>query len=125
MPPPQPASLPPSSPSSCSTDPRRAPVLRPRPVPAPHPPDTASKANPDRIAPDSSGGEPAALLTGQADPHGKRPSHDPHGSDAGSRPPVELLAPHQTQPMTSDQRNRAVAAWTALIAAWWTTHPPD
>jgi hypothetical protein len=27
--------------------------------------------------------------------------------------------------MTPTQHHHAVQAWTALIAAWWTSHPPD
>jgi hypothetical protein len=36
-----------------------------------------------------------------------------------------VLGPPETVPMSPEQYQPAVAAWTVLIAAWWTRNPPD
>ena len=48
----------------------------------------------------------------------------PRGRSDAKRPP-RLLGPARIVPMTADEYDRAVRAWTALIATWWTEHPPE
>lgn len=35
------------------------------------------------------------------------------------------IGPPETVPMTADEYRKAVHAWAALIASWWTAHPPE
>ena len=66
------------------------------------------------------------------DRHGRRDQPTTTGSDR-TRPrarsdairPPRLLGPPRTVPMTVNEYDRAVRAWTALIATWWTKHPPE
>ena len=52
-----------------------------------------------------------------------------HGIEASARFAAEIgakvLTIHLFVPMTPEEYRRAVVAWMALIASWWTDNPPD
>ncbi|MBL0888489.1 hypothetical protein [Myceligenerans indicum] len=92
---------------------------------------------------------PPPRPAGQADDHEaepgrtiKRPVRDRHGrrepsaatrrtgprkTTGPSRTTSQqwAIGPPETVPMTADEYHEAVQAWAALIALWWTTHPPE
>lgn len=35
------------------------------------------------------------------------------------------LGPPKTVPMSAEDYQKAVQAWTVLISSWWTQHPPE
>jgi hypothetical protein len=49
---------------------------------------------------------------------------DPAGATKPGQP-AWVLGPPQTVPMSPEQYQQAVAAWTVLIASWWTRNPPE
>jgi hypothetical protein len=49
---------------------------------------------------------------------------DPAGTTSPGQPPW-VLGPPQTVPISPEQHQQAVAAWTVLIASWWTRNPPE
>jgi hypothetical protein len=90
---------------------------------------------------------PAPEPAGQADPTPdpdpdqnqgtRRPVRNRHGRRDQTTPatartdprrttgPRRTIGPPQVIPMTPEQHQRAIRAWAALIASWWTEHPPD
>jgi hypothetical protein len=49
---------------------------------------------------------------------------DPAGATSPGQPPW-VLGPPETVPISPEQYQQAVAAWTVLIASWWTRNPPE
>ncbi len=84
-------------------------------------PDTYNKAaeKPSRRTTDRHGRheQPAPATTATGPRKNIRPRQ-------GADPPW-VVAPPEAVEMTPDEYQRAVAAWTALIASWWTDNPPD
>lgn len=65
-------------------------------------------------------------------PANPKPRRDRHGrrtpsATTGTKKtgPRHTLGPPKTVPMTPQQYEQAVHAWTVLIAQWLTEHPPE